>query len=211
MGEGALLMIQKSLCGAISVSIVLAAVPAIRTALGVFGIGIVASSFSLYFLQSDHTVSYIWAIRTGITVSIPLLLSNELISFLAKSLEILRGSQLAEQLFVQERGGPIEFGLFLFLGTMFLSAGGGELLLTQVGVLNSGNGKERQLESLGTLDSIYQVALEYVFSIAGLGVVLELFAGIFQRVLKRSYLGAELSSMRVFLVILLFLDLIEGG
>lgn len=209
MDPNILQIVQKLLCGAISISILLASVPAIRSTLGIFGIGIIASSFSLFFVQSDDTVSYISAIRTGIVLSIPLLISNELISLLAKSFEILRGSQLAEQLFVQERGGPIESGLVLFLGSMFLSAGGGEMLLTQVLLLNSANSKEVAVDGAEALAKVYRTALSYFFPLAGLGVVLELLSGMFQRVSRKSYLGTEFSYLRFPFAILLLLELLE--
>ena len=197
------LIIERALVSGISVSMLLVALPAIRSLFGVSGIGICTISFSLWFSQQEFSPSYLSGVKIGIILIIPVLLSYELISALSKSLEILRGSQLAEQLFVQERGGPLEFGLFLLLGTLFFSSGGAEAILTQALTALTIGYSDVAKSNPQSLSSIYKIVLANVFPLAALGVALELLSGLFQRVSKKGLFGVEFSSTRVLLAIFL--------
>ena len=202
--------VERALVGGISASILPLALPAVRSLLGIVGVGILAFSSALWFTQQQIVPSYITAFEVGIYLSIPLLIAYELISSTAKSLEILRGSQMAEQLFAQERGGPIEFGLFLLFGSLFLNNGGAGLILRGLLSLNSAHALTFSTVSVDPLMESYKTMLAQVFPLAALGVMLELISGLFQRVSKKNLFGSEFSTLKVPLAILCLLTLLDS-
>ena len=203
------LFVEKCVVGGILLSILIASIPLCRSLLSLPGIGIVSLGLAPWFALQDFVPSYLLAFRVGLLLAIPILISCELVSALSKSLEILRGSQLAEQLFVQERGGPIEFALFLLLGSLFLSGGGAELLLSQA--LQGLSSLDYVSHSEQSLNANYQSVLVKVFPLAALGLALELLSGLFQRVTKKNLFGAEFSNFRIPLAICFLTVLLDSA
>jgi hypothetical protein len=187
-----------------------ASIPFLRQQLGIIGISICSSSFSIWLSTQVTQVSKVPFISSLLALIAFLLLLEEVICCVAKGVEVLRGSQLAEQLFLQERGGPIEYGASLLVVNFAVSAGSGEWLLEII--LKLARAESKVVLDLGQpeLSILFGAILILLFPLIALGILFELLSGLLQRVSKKNIFGVELSNLRLLVAILVLVNVLQN-
>ena len=193
--------------------IALVSIPCLRNSLGEVSCLLVAFAIGVSLLAAPIRISYFQTVACGIITALPFLAACEGISLVAKQLEIYRGSQMAEQLFVQGRGGPIEGGLTLLSIHIALQGGSAELFYQVLRTsLTSALPSLHELRLISAelstqLQNGYEAFIYLALPLASLCLTIDLIAGLLQRVTKKNLFLSEIQSLRPISGILFLLAL----